>query len=88
MTVYVDELVLYEAPAFKFTGYWCHLMTDGPVDELHNFADKIGLKLAWFQDKPRLPHYDLTRNKRREAIRAGAVPVSAIEMIRRCRTGV
>lgn len=86
MTVYVDELVEYTSPPYKFGGWWCHMMTDGDLQELHDFAQRLWLRRDWFQDKPRLPHYDLTRNKRREAIRAGAQPVSAIEMIKRCRT--
>lgn len=27
---------------------------------LHAFARRLGLKLVWFQDHPRHPHYDLT----------------------------
>jgi hypothetical protein len=27
--------------------------------ELHAFAKKIGLKREWFQDKHRIPHYDI-----------------------------
>lgn len=36
-----------------------HLVTDGPMEELHVFAEKIGLKRTWFQAKKRFPHYDL-----------------------------
>jgi len=41
------------------------------LDELHEFAQSIGLKRQWFQDQT-FPHYDVTRNKRYAAIRAGA----------------
>lgn len=36
-----------------------HLATDGDLDELHKFAQSIGLKREWFQDHPAHPHYDL-----------------------------
>lgn len=29
------------------------------VDELHEFAQIIGLKRNWFQEKPNKPHYDV-----------------------------
>lgn len=45
------------------------------LDELHRLAKRIGLRRRWFQRKSAMPHYDLTRNKRREAIMAGALIV-------------
>ena len=67
----VDELKSWP------TGDWCHLSTDGDVEELHEFAQGIGLKREWFQDHPRVPHYDLRPSMRRKAVAAGAVFVSA-----------
>ena len=60
MSVYVDELI----PCVKKNANWpysqsCHLVADS-VCELHYFAGRMMLKPAWFQDKPELPHYDLT----------------------------
>jgi len=49
-----------------------HLFADG-VGELHRFAESIGLKRRWFQGRSALPHYDITQNKRNQAIKAGAV---------------
>lgn len=49
----------------------CHLFTDGEIEELHLFAEKIGMKRAWFQNH-RIPHYDLTPQRRRVAVAAGA----------------
>ena len=43
------------------------------VEELHAFARKIGLRREWFQNKPRLPHYDLNKSRREAAVRLGAV---------------
>jgi hypothetical protein len=62
-------------------GQACHLFTDSEdLNELHAFAKRIGLKREWFQDHE-LPHYDLTRGKRIQAINAGAMPVDAGKMV-------
>jgi hypothetical protein len=65
-------------------GRWSHLFSDASDDELHALAGAIGLKRAWFQKADaRLQthrHYDVTEAKRREAIAAGAVPVTWREM--------
>jgi len=44
----------------------CHMFAD-TLEELHEFAQKIGMKREWFQDK-RLPHYDLTITRRKLAV--------------------
>lgn len=55
----------------------CHLVTDSvDLTELHQLAELIGLRRDYFQRHPLLPHYDLTASKRREAIAAGARPIS------------
>jgi hypothetical protein len=44
-----------------------------PLDDLHAFAKKIGLKREWFQMHDKHPHYDLTtRRMFLKAIDAGA----------------
>ncbi len=30
------------------------------MEELHEFAARLGLQRRWFQDKGRYPHYDVT----------------------------
>ncbi len=52
-----------------------HLQADTP-DELHEFAERLGLRREWFQVKPGRPendHYDLTRALRERAVELGAV---------------
>lgn len=80
MTIYVDDIVDYGRK-----GPWCHMMTDGPIDELHQMAARIGLKRTWFQDHQQHPHYDLRPSRRVLAIRKGAVPARTIEMLEKCR---
>jgi len=57
-----------------------HLFADTD-EELHAFAEKIGLKRIWFQDRTPFHHYDLTVSKRRQALRAGAIPVGRKEEV-------
>jgi hypothetical protein len=78
MTIYVDDIQQYPS------GQWCHMTTDGAIEELHAVAKRIGMKRTWFQDHPRHPHYDLRTSKRLVVLRLGAVAVSSIELLRRC----
>jgi hypothetical protein len=60
----------------------CHMTTDGDMEELHRFAEQIGMRRSWFQDHPILPHYDLTPSRRAAAVRAGAVEMRGTDMLR------
>jgi Protein of unknown function (DUF4031) len=85
MSVYVDDGFVEGD-----WGYWSgggHMQAD-TLEELHLMADRLGLRRAWFQSKPRKPwhdHYDLTRRRRDIAIRLGAVPITWREAARRNR---
>jgi len=39
-----------------------HLVAD-TTKELHEFAEKVGLKRKWFQDHEDHPHYDITTRR-------------------------
>ena len=83
MSVYVDSMMpVLIHKNWKFPRA-CHLVAD-TVEELHSFAASLGLKRSWFQNKT-MPHYDLTSNKRRLAVKLGAVEVGAKEFIRLLR---
>ena len=56
-----------------------HMAADS-LEELYKMADLVGLQRKWFQDSL-LPHYDLCQNKKRIAIRHGAIKVSTKELI-------
>jgi len=61
-------------------------MVSDDLDALHTMAEQIGMKRKWFQDGDHLqdgdhPHYDLTTNKRRQAIAAGAIETTAREWL-------
>jgi len=71
MSVYVDRLMNHGWKLYGRVIQSCHLTAD-EVAELHIFAQKIGLKPGWFQPTSK-PHYDLTPNKRMEALKYGAI---------------
>jgi|ERR1044072_1525400 hypothetical protein len=75
MPVYVDPPLEWPwTPRWPYRSV-SHLYADTP-EELHDFARSIGLKRVWCSDHTqpdsRLLHYDLSPNKRKQAVRAGA----------------
>lgn len=83
MGVYVDEL--RETPAIAKKRwphmYYAHLTADS-VEELQTFARVIDLKPEWFQKKS-VPHYDVTKIKRRRALDMGAKFMTAKEQAKK-----
>jgi len=74
--------ILVDAPIWRWRGRrWSHLVSDRALDELHDFADQLGLSRGWFQ----CDHYDVPASVRELAILKGAVPVSASELVLRLR---
>jgi hypothetical protein len=65
--IYVDNAFI----SWK-RGIWSHLVSDTSEQELHLFAQRIGLRRSWFQDG-RNPHYDVTKSVRAKAIILGAI---------------
>ena len=60
---------------------WCHMTSTESVEELLEFGKSIGLKEAWLQ-KGRYIHFDLTPNKRKQAIKAGATEVTPQKLVK------
>jgi Protein of unknown function (DUF4031) len=95
MTVYVDDMLM-TATVRRTTSQWSHLIAD-TEEELHEFAQRLGLKRAWFQQpkgiggkgKPKpdslraqMWHYDVTSAKRDQAIKMGAVQITYRDSVR------
>ncbi len=78
MSVYIDENYITNKRRT-----WWHLGADD-VQELHLFAQSIGLKPEWFQDK-KIPHYDITLSKSILAVANGAILINSKEFIQKCR---
>lgn len=76
MAIYVDDLRRWgwrlrgrETPS-------CHLFTDSlDLEDLHRFAEQLGMRRAWFQPHRVAPHYDLTPARRQAALAIGAIEV-------------
>ncbi len=81
----VDELKVWPTKIRCFKSGSCHLTTDGPLDELHAFAARIGMKREWFQNHAIAPHYDLTAGRRQRALAIGAVFVSIRDQLKKRR---
>jgi hypothetical protein len=80
--VYVDRLRVHPSTVEmarnageRWGHLWCHLWSDD-LEALHAMAERIGMRREWFQDRERLPHYDLSPVGRERAIAAGAVETS------------
>lgn len=74
MTVLVDP-----ASWPKYGRLWCHLVSDESYEELHAFAASAGLPPRGFHRD----HYDVPAERRDAMMRAGAVPVTSRELVRR-----
>jgi lysophospholipase L1-like esterase len=83
--VYVDPLLRYASNRRFPWRQSCHLFADS-IDELHDFAARLGLQREWFQIGRRgLPHYDLNAERRTLAIELGAVALSRKESVAKWR---
>jgi 2-hydroxychromene-2-carboxylate isomerase len=60
---------------------WAHLVSDESYDELHRFAERLGLPRRIFQGD----HYDVPTEIRAQAIRLGAMAVNSRELVMRLR---
>lgn len=84
MSIYIDKCRL---PFGRMI--MCHMIADSRA-ELHDMAEVLGLKRAWFQDTPKAsaPHYDISLKKRDNAVKLGAILLERqafVEVIRRIR---
>ncbi|QKZ24971.1 DUF4031 domain-containing protein [Streptomyces chartreusis] len=57
---------------------WSHLVSDLSYDELHMFAEKLGVPRRAFERD----HYDIPSHRYADAVRAGAMEVSSREVVR------
>lgn len=71
--MYVDEMrICLQTRSWPYT-HACHLVADS-VEELQEFAIRLGMHPSWFQGGS-MPHYDLTTRVRKKAVRMGAFEI-------------
>jgi len=58
----------------------CHCISES-LEELHDFAERLGLPRRIFQDKPGRPHYDLFDEYIDKALQLGARQVRNRELL-------
>ena len=74
--------VLLDPAVWRWRGeLWAHLVSDSSYDELHAFADQLGVPRRAFQGD----HYDLPASLRERALALGAEPVGSRELVTRLK---
>lgn len=74
--------LLIDPPTWPAHGTsWSHLVSDSSLDELHDFAERLGLGRRAFD----LDHYDVPAERHADCVAAGAQDVSGRELIVRLR---
>lgn len=83
MAILIDSFHNGARGPFRYWHRRCgHLVSDASIEELHEFAENLGLNREWFQTKS-IPHYDLTGALYELALVRGAILVSSREIVRR-----
>jgi hypothetical protein len=74
--------ILVDTAIWRWRGRrWAHLVSDASYQELHDFADRLGIPRGSFQGD----HYDVTEELRMVAISLGALEVDGRVLVRRLR---
>ena len=75
-------MILVDAAIWKARDRrWAHLVSDASHDELHAFAEQLGLPPRAFHRD----HYDIPAELRDRALELGAQPVSSCELLHRLK---
>lgn len=80
--IYVDQIREHDnvkGYARRHGKQWCHLIAD-TEEELHAFAQRLGLKRVWAQYNRHGCHYDMIPSKRALAIKYGAQEITWREL--------
>ncbi|MBA2517036.1 MAG: DUF4031 domain-containing protein [Solirubrobacterales bacterium] len=78
MTIIVDDLHEYPDLRLPIT-HWCHMASDANFEELHAFAERLGIPRHRFQGD----HYDLPPGLRARALELGAEHVRSTQLVTR-----
>lgn len=72
--------ILIDPPSVPWRGrMWSHLASDFSYDELHEFAQRLGVPERGFDGD----HYDVPAEFYDDLVAAGAVPVRSRELVER-----
>jgi hypothetical protein len=74
--------VLIDEPRWQLHGrLWSHLVSDQSLEELHTFAEAMGIPRRGFHGD----HYDVPEEYYATMVENGAEPTSSRELVRRLR---
>jgi len=76
VTILIDEALWWSRER-----RWCHLVSDASYEELHEFAERVGMPRRGFHGD----HYDVPEEYRAAMIEAGAMEVESRELLRRLK---
>lgn len=84
MVILIDALVDYppekvKGQARRHGTQWCHMVSDESLDELVEFAERLGLRREWLHRG----HFNTTPGMRAKAVRMGAEEVTGRELVKR-----
>lgn len=79
MAIYIDGIRRYVKNGRVINR--CHMVSSISLEELHEFAQKIGATKWQFHNDYWIPHYDLSPVKRRRAVENGAIETSSAGII-------
>lgn len=83
MPVYVDKLYNHGFKLYGVNKPSCHLFADS-LEELYKFGDLLGLKRSWIhKSNMGIYHYDISNNKRKKAIKLGAIYLQKRHLLRK-----
>jgi hypothetical protein len=75
-------VIAIDPPLWRWRGMrWSHLISDRDLEELHAFAQRLGLPRQAFQGD----HYDVPEDRWHDAVALGATPIDSRELVRRLR---
>ena len=73
-------MILIDPPTWPGHGrLWSHLVSDASYEELHAFAEAVGIPARGFERD----HYDVPAQMYEHIVAAGAMEVSSREVVRR-----
>ncbi|MEV7176743.1 DUF4031 domain-containing protein [Kitasatospora sp. NPDC093679] len=73
-------MILVDPPTWPGHGrYWSHLVSDVSLEELHDFAARLGVPARGFERD----HYDIPADRYEQAVALGAEPVGSKELVAR-----
>ena len=75
-------MILVDPAVWPWRGRrWAHLVSDASYEELHAFAERLGVPRRAFQGDD----YDVPAEMRQQALTIGATAVDSRELVRRLR---